>query len=52
VAVNIPQNTDAEADPYYPLGTIGTVPRACDVFRAYEGMEGRLCKNKEVKKIR
>jgi hypothetical protein len=27
--------------PYYPLGTIGTVPRAYDIFRAYEGMEGR-----------
>jgi hypothetical protein len=27
--------------PYYPLGTIGTVPRAYDIFRVYEGMEGR-----------
>jgi hypothetical protein len=27
--------------PYYPLGTIGTVPRAYVIFRAYEGMEGR-----------
>jgi hypothetical protein len=28
------------AGPYYPLGTIGTVPTAYDIFRAYEGMEG------------
>jgi hypothetical protein len=35
--------------PYYPLGTIGTVPRAHDMFRAYEGMEGRKNKNKELK---
>jgi hypothetical protein len=28
---------------YYPLGTIGTVPRA------YEGMEERKNKNKEMK---
>jgi hypothetical protein len=26
------------AGQYYPLGTISTVPRAYDVFRAYEGM--------------
>jgi hypothetical protein len=24
--------------PYYPLGFIGTVPRAYDMFRVYEGM--------------
>jgi hypothetical protein len=30
--------------PYYPLGTTGTVPRAYDMFRAYEGMEGRKIK--------
>jgi hypothetical protein len=30
------------------LGNIGIVPRAYDVFRAYEGMEGN--KNKEMKK--
>jgi hypothetical protein len=29
------------AGPYYQLGTIGTVPRAYDISRAYEGMEGR-----------
>jgi hypothetical protein len=29
------------AGPYYSLGNIGTVPRAYDTFRAYEGMEGR-----------
>jgi hypothetical protein len=29
------------AGPYYPLGTIGTVPRAYDIFRAYDGMEWR-----------
>jgi hypothetical protein len=28
----------------YPLGTIGTAPRAYDIFRAYEGMEGRKTK--------
>jgi hypothetical protein len=33
------------ASPYYPLSTIGTVPRA------YEGMEGRKSINKEIKKI-
>jgi hypothetical protein len=31
------------AGPYYPLGTISTVPRV------YEGMEGRKNKNKEIK---
>jgi hypothetical protein len=35
--------------PYYPLGTIGTVLRAYDIFRAYEGMEGRKNKNKKLK---
>jgi hypothetical protein len=30
------------SSPYYPLGAIGTVPRA------YEGMEGRKNKNKEI----
>jgi hypothetical protein len=25
------------------------VPRACDMFRAYEGMEGRGNENKEMK---
>jgi hypothetical protein len=29
---------DLRAGPYYQLGT---VPRACDMFRAYEGMEVR-----------
>jgi hypothetical protein len=28
------------AGPYYPLGNIGTVPRAYDIFRTYEGFEG------------
>jgi hypothetical protein len=31
------------AGPYYPLGSIGTVPRA------YEGMEGRSNKNNKIK---
>jgi hypothetical protein len=26
--------------PYYPLGTIDTVPKAYDIFRAYEEMAG------------
>jgi hypothetical protein len=30
---------------YYPLDTRGTVPTAYDIFRAYEGMEGRKSKN-------
>jgi hypothetical protein len=34
------------ADPYYPLGTIDTVPRA------YEGIEGRTNKNKEMKSMK
>jgi hypothetical protein len=33
--------------PYYPLGTTGTVPRAYDIFRAYEEMEGRTNKIKK-----
>jgi hypothetical protein len=33
------------AGPYYPLGTIGTVPRAYDIFRAYEKMEGEQIKS-------
>jgi hypothetical protein len=28
-----------DSGPYYPLGTIDTVPRAYDIFRAYEEME-------------
>jgi hypothetical protein len=31
------------------LGTIGTVPRAYDMFRVYEEMEGRKNTNKEMK---
>jgi hypothetical protein len=31
---------------YYPIGIIATVPRAYDIFRAYEGME------EETKKLR
>jgi hypothetical protein len=38
--------------PYYPLGTIGTVPRAYDMFGAYEGMEGRKIKIKELKVVK
>jgi hypothetical protein len=38
--------------PDYPFGTIGTVPRAYDMFRAYEEMEGRKNKNKEIKSIK
>jgi hypothetical protein len=38
------------AGPYYPLVTTGIVPRAYDIFRAYEGMEGSKDKNKEMKK--
>jgi hypothetical protein len=30
-----------QTGPYDPLDTIGIVPRAYDMFRAYEGMEGR-----------
>jgi hypothetical protein len=30
----------ARPGPYYPLGIIGTVPRAYDIFRAYEEMDG------------
>jgi hypothetical protein len=42
----------AVTGPYYPLRTIGTVPRAYNIFRAYEGMEGRKNKNKEMKSRR
>jgi hypothetical protein len=35
------------ADPYSPLGTIGTVPRAYVIFRAYKEMEGRKIKIKK-----
>jgi hypothetical protein len=38
-----------EAGLYYPLDTTDTVPRACDMFRAYEGMEGRKNTNNEEK---
>jgi hypothetical protein len=27
------------AGPYYPLGTTGAVPRAYDIFKAYNGRE-------------
>jgi hypothetical protein len=36
------------AGPYYPLGTIGTVPRAHDIFRTYEGMEAKKNEIKEI----
>jgi hypothetical protein len=29
---------------YYPLGIMDVVPRAYDIFRAYEDMEGRRIK--------
>jgi hypothetical protein len=32
------------SDPQYPLGIIGTRPRAYGIFRAYEDMEGRQIK--------
>jgi hypothetical protein len=35
--------------PYYPLGIVGTVPRAYDIFRAYEGMGGRTNENRSIK---
>jgi hypothetical protein len=28
-----------ELGPYYPVVTIGTVPRAYDIFTVYEGMK-------------
>jgi hypothetical protein len=34
---------------YYPLGTIGTVPRTYDMFRAYEGIRGTKIKIKKLK---
>jgi hypothetical protein len=40
---NYTRGSALKTGPYYPLGTIGTVPRA------YEGMEGRKNKNREVK---
>jgi hypothetical protein len=35
---------------YYPLGTIGSVPRAYDIFTAYKQIEWRKNKNKEMEK--
>jgi hypothetical protein len=32
--------------PHYPLGTIDTVPRVYDIFKAYEVMEGRKKRKK------
>jgi hypothetical protein len=32
---------------YYSTGTIGTVPRAYDMFRVFEGIEGRKIKIKK-----
>jgi hypothetical protein len=39
-------NGERTTGPYYPLGTTGTVPRAYDMFRAYEGTKGRKIKIK------
>jgi hypothetical protein len=36
------------AGPYHPLCTIGTVPRAYNIFRAYKRMEGRKNKNRKI----
>jgi hypothetical protein len=38
---------NAGAGSYYLLGTTSTVPRAYDIFRAYEGIEGRKIKIKK-----
>jgi hypothetical protein len=43
IVYNIYDKVLVWSGPYYPLGTIDTVPRA------YEGMEGRKNKNKEMK---
>jgi hypothetical protein len=42
--------TACEVGPYYPVGTISTVPRAYDIFKAYEGMEVRKMQIKNLKK--
>jgi hypothetical protein len=42
------EESTCKAGPYYPLGTTGTVPRAYDMFRAYEGMEGRKMKSRKM----
>jgi hypothetical protein len=34
---------------YFQLGIIGTVPRAYNIFKACEGMEGRKNKNEVIK---
>jgi hypothetical protein len=44
-----PLAPSTQTGPHYPSGIIDTVPRACDVFRAYEGMEGRGNENKKIK---
>jgi hypothetical protein len=36
----------SDQGPYYPSGTIVSVPRAYKIFSAYDGMEGRKNKNK------
>jgi hypothetical protein len=40
---------ETHAGPYYPLGTTGTVHRAYDIIRAYEGMEEEKIKIKKLK---
>jgi hypothetical protein len=42
VMINVKRLLMMRAGPYYPLGTTGTVPRAYDMFRAYEGMEEKI----------
>jgi hypothetical protein len=38
--------------PYYPLGSIRTVPMAYDIFRLTKEREGEKIKNNEMKKIK
>jgi hypothetical protein len=40
------------AGPYYPLGSIGSVPGAYDIFNAYEGMEEKMKNRKILCKIK
>jgi hypothetical protein len=38
--------------PYYTLGTTGTVPRAYNMFRAYDGIGRKKNENKEMKNMK
>jgi len=41
----------AQARPFYPLGTVGTVSRACELYRGLRKSKMRHWENKFIEKV-